>query len=187
MKRSKLLFLLAMPLTVFTYSACNEAQEEKMEETAANIGDNIENVAGEVKDEVQDFTDNMYVSAVIKENSEVIELLKMGEMNGGDEIKMISPDLLAVHMAIDQQFKNYAKDHSIDYKVSNDFDDLERMSSGHDWDEEWFNKMENSTDKLVRKFERKADNANDPTLKSITQSNLSAVKSSNAKVKAARM
>lgn len=164
--------LLVLPAALLMTTSCSETQEEQIESTADTIGNRVERTVDDLQDDFEDYKDNVFVANVIEENDEELELLKMGMQKGGADVKATAEELMKTHERLAGNFKDYAQQHTIDYRVRNNDTELEGMNAGAEWDEEWYDEVEDSQEKLVRMFERKRNKANDASLDNMVKSNL---------------
>lgn len=164
--------LLVLPAALLMTTSCSETQEEQIESTADTIGNRVERTVDDLQDDFEDYKDNVFVANVIEENDEELELLKMGMQKGGADVKATAEELMKTHERLAGNFKDYAQQHTIDYRVRNNDTELEGMNAGAEWDEEWYDEVEDSQEKLVRMFERKRNKANDASLDNMVKANL---------------
>lgn len=164
--------LLVLPAALLMTTSCSETQEEQIESTADTIGNRVERTVDDLQDDFEDYKDNVFVANVIEENDEELELLKMGMQKGGADVKATAEELIKTHERLAGNFKDYAQQHTIDYRVRNNDTELEGMNAGAEWDEEWYDEVEDSQEKLVRMFERKRNKANDASLDNMVKANL---------------
>lgn len=164
--------LFVLPAALLMTTSCSETQEEQIESTADTIGNRVERTVDDLQDDFEDYKDNVFVANVIEENDEELELLKMGMQKGGADVKATAEELMKTHERLAGNFKDYAQQHTIDYRVRNNDTELEGMNAGAEWDEEWYDEVEDSQEKLVRMFERKRNKANDASLDNMVKANL---------------
>ncbi len=158
---------------LFIAASCNEANEDKMENTADSVGAEIESGLSDVKDDIEDYRDETFVENVLDENAEVLYLLQLAGTKGtAAYVKDAAVNMAKEHQAIQDDFAAYARQHNIDMHDNDYRDNLETKDRGAEWDEAWNRQVTNKHEKLINKFERKADNANNPDLQQIVNNHL---------------
>jgi putative membrane protein len=166
----KIVFASAM---LFTAASCNESTEDRMENSADSIGTEIESGFADVKDDFEDYRDETFVDNILEENAEVLYLLQLAGTKGtAAYVKDASVNMTKHHKAIQDDFTTYAQQHNLETDIDDYSDNLATKESGAEWDEEWNRQVTNKHEKLINKFERKADNENNPDLQQIVNNHL---------------
>lgn len=169
--------VMAAFLALFIGTSCNETQEENIEDTVDTIGSKVESGLSDIKDEFDDYRDETFVANVLDENAEILYLLQLAGTKGtASHVKDAATNMKRDHEDLRQKFTDYARGNNIDIKDNNYRDNLEGRESGHDWDDAWTREMTNKHERLINKFERKTDNANNPDLQQLTNSTISVLR-----------
>lgn len=165
--------LVLASFTLCIAASCNETNEEKIENTADRIGSKVESGFSNIKDEIGDYRDEAFVDNVLEENGELLYLLQLAGTKGtAGYVKDASVGMKKHHRDIQDKFLAYARQNNIEVKQHDYKDNLETKDRGQDWDNAWNRQLTNKHEKLINKFERKADNANDPELQRLASSHL---------------
>lgn len=172
---SKMFTLLSFVFLATT--SCNEATEDSMENTADTVGTKIESGLSGIKDEFEDYRDETFVENVLEENAEILYLLQLAGTKGtATYVTDAAANMTKEHREIQDKFLAYARQNNMDIEEHDYKDNLETKERGQDWDNEWNRQMQNKHEKLINKFERKADNADNPGLQQITNDHLPALR-----------
>lgn len=167
---SAIIFLFIVVVLFFS-SSCNDTQEEKIENTADTIGSKIERGVDDLQEGFEDLKDDVFVSNILEDNDRLINLLEDGKTKG-TSITLDIDSMMNKHLMLQQQFKSYAEQHGINYRVNNRIRDLDKMDRGIDWDREWREELYDLHNDLLRKCERKRGRANDSELESLVSNTL---------------
>lgn len=164
----KHLFLLPIVCVLFS---CNEGTGERIEDEADTLANQVENAVENVGDEFEEFKDETFVDNVCEENAEVLRLTELAMQKGSARTKEVAGKLQSEHKNLGEKLRAYAGRNQIEC-VSDDDDNLETISLGANWDEEWSREIREETEDLLDKFQRKNNNANDPALQEIVSSTI---------------
>lgn len=157
----------------FLIMSCNDAQEKKVSDAADTVESRLDNTVDNIEDEYSDYRDENFVENIYEENKEEMFLLELGISKGSsNDVQRAAKEMLGDHEKLDAELKAYATKHgiSLDEKTMNDA--LETRERGVEWDKDWADKLENAHSKVIRKFERKQQNANDEELMQIVNKTL---------------
>lgn len=155
--------MLVLPVAMLFVMSCNESQGDHNEDTK------VETEIADVKEDINDYRDEVYVANVLEENAEVIYLLELAQTKGtAAYIKDAAGKMKADHETLQQTFAGYAQTNNVDYEIKENRDNLATKEVGNDWDNDWNREMRNKHEKLLNKLDRKSDNASNPQLQQIT-------------------
>ena len=116
-----------------------------------------------------------FVDDVIEENNEEIAWLNAAIKSGADaELKSNAQHMLADHEKMDTDLKAFAKKKGIEIEEADTTVIILDINENDakDWDKEWADEMADKHRKLVRRFERAENFANDAELKVLISSSL---------------
>lgn len=143
-----------------------ETVGNKVENAAEAVGNKVENTATNVANKVGTYTDQEFVTDVLKANAEEIVWMNAALNKGTDaELRSHARMMLADHKKTGKDFTEYAS--KMNYKMPQ-LDTANAVNIGKkvgkDWDEEWAEDMVDAHQKLIGKFEDKQDDVQDPEL-----------------------
>lgn len=171
MKNNRMIWLLA-PAMLLQVS-CNEGQEERMEDNADSAATRVEAAVENVQEDIQDMRDEVFVENVYRENKEELLLIELALTKATDsKIKDAARSMQADHRKLDESLVSFAAKNNIELKTDPVNDNLETQEAGTAWDDDWKRKMTNTHEKVVNKFERKQQNANNAELKQFVDNTL---------------
>jgi putative membrane protein len=163
----KRIFKIVTLASLFAFYSCNEARREQEQDS--------NEVAEEANDEK--FEDNDmekdadFVAEAVAANYAEIKLAKLAmQRSSNSEVKEIARMLEADHTKVLNELKTLAQSKAITVPVEEEDDAKRKMErlrdeDADDFDEKWLEQMEDSHDKSINKFERRADHGEDADIK----------------------
>ena len=149
-----------------TLASCNDAQQERTEDNIDSMAANVEGRVDNMQDNMQEKRDENFVQNVAEMNAEELHMLDLGITKGTHaEVKAAAKKMKADHEKMGQQLTDYASRKNIAMNSPELDHDMEDDKAGTDWDKDWADHMVDAHEKLVRKFERVADDTDDPELR----------------------
>lgn len=170
--------LLSITLLI-SFTACNNASQERVEDQLDTMTSKVENKVAEVKQDMKDSKDENFVKEVIRSNDMELEMLDAALKNGTirdvkDAAKKMKPD----HEKMGKEMKAYAAGKNITLDVPDkDHNDMANEKLGKEWDKNWADKMVAEHERIVGNFEDGERDLSDPALKTIVTNALPTLRS----------
>ncbi|HYC85960.1 MAG TPA: DUF4142 domain-containing protein [Chryseosolibacter sp.] len=170
----KRIFKVLTLASLFAFYSCNEARREQEQDS--------NEVAEEANDEK--FEDNDmekdadFVSEAVASNYAEIKMAKLAQQRSSNaEVKEIARMLEKDHTQVLNELKSLAQSKSITVPVEEEDEakrKMERLTDeeADDFDKKWLEQMEDSHEKSINKFERRADNGEDADIKAFASKHL---------------
>jgi putative membrane protein len=170
----KRIFKILTLASLFAISSCNEARREQEQDS--------NEVAEEANDEK--FEDNDmekdadFVADAVAANYAEIKMAKLAtQRSSNSEVKEIARMLEADHTKVLNELKTLAQSKAITVPVEEKDEakrKMERLTdeNGEDFDKKWLEQMEDSHEKSIGKFEKRADKGEDADIKAFAAKTL---------------
>jgi putative membrane protein len=182
----KRIFKILTLASLFAFYSCNEARREQDQDS--------NEVAEEANDEK--FEDNDmekdadFVAEAVASNYAEIKMAKLAQQRSANaEVKQIAQMLESDHTKVLNELKTLAQQKAITVPVEEEDDakrKYERLTDeeADDFDKKWLEQMEDSHEKSINKFERRADKGEDADIKAFAAKHLPHLKMHKEKIDA---
>ena len=184
----KRIFQILTLASAFAFYSCNEARREQDQDS--------NEVAEEANDERFDDNAGMekdadFVAEAVASNYAEIKMAQLAmQRSNNPQIKEIAKMLEADHTKTLNELKTLAQTKAITVPVEEKQeakDKAKKLSEekAENFDEEWLDVMEDSHEKSINRFEKKAENAEDADIKALATKTLPHLKMHKEKIEAA--
>jgi len=170
----KRIFKILTVASLFAFYSCNEARREQEQDS-----NEVAEEANEEKFEDKDMEkDADFVAEAVAANYAEIKMAKLAQQRSSNaEVKEIARMLEKDHTKVLSELKTLAQSKSITVPVEEEDAAKRKMEnltdeSGEDFDKKWLEQMEDSHEKSINKFERRAEKGEDADIKAFASKTL---------------